>query len=82
MTTCIVCGQRSAQRDDKFCTDVCYFMTVEGAEEVKARHVLKEAQAAARTLVLADTYNTVVNIPSAGKDELDAYAADDDGVDR
>lgn len=82
MATCTVCSQRSAIVRDLYCSNACYFVTEAGVREIKAKHLLKTAQASARGALLISSAATVGGIPADAQVELTGYANDDDGIDR
>jgi len=63
-----------------YCSQPCYYLSVDGIAEVNARHVLKKAQKEAREVVWAAADKT--GVLDSAKDELLAYSEDDDGEDR
>jgi len=79
---CTVCSQRTARIDDMYCTYACYAATEDGVAEVDAKHILKAAQVTARTALLATSVAAYGTPVADATLELNAYAADDDGVDR
>ena len=79
---CTVCSQRTAELDGLYCTYACYSATADGVAEVDAKHILKAAQVTSRTALLAVSVAAYGSPVAAATVELNAYAADDDGVDR
>ncbi len=82
MASCTVCSQREARLDGLYCAYACYAVTAAGVAEVDAKHILKEAQVTARTTLLATSVAAHGTPVTGATAELNAYAADDDGVDR
>ena len=80
MSDCVTCGERVARRAGMYCSQPCYYLSVDGIAEVNARHVLKKAQKDAREAVWAAADKT--GVLDSAKDELLAYSEDDDGEDR
>lgn len=80
MTDCVLCGEREVEIDGKWCSLPCKLVSPEGIELVETKHVLKAAQKVARQAALVGNLGGGMN-PNAIL-ELQALAADDDGIDR